>query len=78
MIRVLHHVSLSTTDMDRFVRFYRDLLGLRLDRISPPQHIAPGRCTSCYFYDPDGNLLELQQIHAGSPIRPALGLAGGN
>lgn len=159
MIRVLHHVSLSTTDMDRFVRFYRDLLGLKLDRISPlqagftafetvvglqqvqgqvaqfnlgnmnlevfcyahpaplpgerrracdagirhlafdvtdiqaeyerlkaagvefispPQHIAPGRCTSCYFYDPDGNLLELQEIHAGSPIRPAFGLAGGN
>lgn len=156
MIRGMHHISLATTDMDRFVRFYRDLLGVALDRISPlpadfepfetvvgmrkvrgqvaqfnlgnmsmevfcysdpvprpgerrpacdagirhiafdvkdisaeydrlkaagvdfvspPQHIAPGKCTSCYFYDPDGNILELQEIHAGSPIRPAFGVA---
>jgi catechol 2,3-dioxygenase-like lactoylglutathione lyase family enzyme len=157
MIRGMHHISLATTDMDRFVRFYRDLLGVTLDRISalppdfeafetvvglrkvkgqvaqfnlgnmnmevfcysdpaprpgerrpacdagirhiafdvkdifveyerlraqgvdfisPPQHIAPGKCTSCYFYDPDGNILELQEIHAGSPVRPAFGIAG--
>jgi catechol 2,3-dioxygenase-like lactoylglutathione lyase family enzyme len=156
MIRGMHHISLATTDMDRFVRFYRDLLGVTLDRISPlpsdfeafetvvgmrkvkgqvaqfnlgnmnmevfcyhnpvprpgerrpacdagirhiafdvkdiyaeyerleaagvdfvspPQHIAPGKCTSCYFYDPDGNILELQEIHAGSPLRPAFGTA---
>jgi catechol 2,3-dioxygenase-like lactoylglutathione lyase family enzyme len=35
MIRGMHHISLATTDMDRFVRFYRDLLGVALDRISP-------------------------------------------
>ena len=158
MIRGMHHISLSTTDMDRFVRFYRDLLGVTLDRISqlppgfeafetvvgmrnvkgqvaqfnlgnmnmevfcysdpaprpgerrpacdagirhiafdvqdifaeyarlsaagvdfisPPQHITAGNCTSCYFYDPDGNILELQEIHAGSPIRPAFGIVSG-
>ena len=28
MINGIHHVSLSTTDMDRLLHFYRDLLGL--------------------------------------------------
>jgi catechol 2,3-dioxygenase-like lactoylglutathione lyase family enzyme len=155
MIRGMHHVSLATTDLDRFVRFYRDVLGVKLDRISPlspgftafetivglrnvsgqvaqfdlgnmnmevfcyrqpvprpgerrpacdagirhiafdvkdifaeydrlksagvdfispPQHLEAGKCTSCYFYDPDGNILELQEIFAGSPVRPARGI----
>jgi catechol 2,3-dioxygenase-like lactoylglutathione lyase family enzyme len=155
MIRGMHHISLATTDMDRFVHFYRDLLGMKLERISPlpaafeefetvvglrnvkgrvaqfnlgnmnmevfcyseptprpgerrpacdagirhiafdvkdifaeyerlsaagidfispPQNLAVGKCTSCYFYDPDGNILELQEIHPGSPVRPAFGI----
>lgn len=154
MIRGVHHISLSTADMDKCVHFYRDLLGMTLDRISPlspgfepfetvvglrnvtgqvaqfnlgnmnmevfcyhepkprpgerrpacdagirhiafdvkdivaeyerlkaagvefispPQHIPPGKCTSCYFYDPDGNIVELQEIFPGTPIRPAFG-----
>ena len=154
MIRGVHHISLSTIDMDRFVHFYRDLLGMSLYRlspvsaglepfnavvgmpytkvqiaqfdlgnmnmevfcyhdpkprpgerrpacdagirhiafdvkdifaeydrlkaagvefISPPQHIPPGKCTSCYFYDPDGNIVEMQEIFPGSPIHPAFG-----
>src|SRR3546814_2899055 len=40
-----------------------------VDFISPPQHLALGGVTSCYFYDPDGNIVELQEIHAGSPVR---------
>lgn len=156
MIRGMHHISLATNDMDRFIAFYRDLLGMTLDRvsaipggfepfenivgmrdtaghvaqfnlgnmqmevfcyhrpkpragerrpacdvgirhiafdvidihaeyarllaagvdfISPPQHLAPGGVTSCYFHDPDGNIVELQEIHAGSPVRPAFGIA---
>jgi catechol 2,3-dioxygenase-like lactoylglutathione lyase family enzyme len=156
MIRGVHHISLSTTDMDRFVRFYRDLLGIKLDRISPltpgwrefetvvgltnvtgqvaqfdlgnmnmevfcyeepkprpgerrpacdagirhiafdvkdihaeyerlkaagvefispPQYLAGGKCTSCYFYDPDGNIVEMQELHPGSPVRPAFGIS---
>jgi catechol 2,3-dioxygenase-like lactoylglutathione lyase family enzyme len=155
MIRGVHHISLCTTDMDEFVHFYRDLLGMKLDRISPlapgfepfetvvglrnvtaqvaqfnlgnmnmevfcysdpeprpgerrpacdagirhiafdvkdifaeyerlkaagvefispPQHIGPGKCTSCYFYDPDGNIVELQEIFPGSPMRPTFGV----
>lgn len=130
MIRGMHHISLSITDLDRFVHFYRDLLGVELDRISPlepgfeafetfvglhnvsgrvaqfnlgnmnmevfcydrptprpgerrsagvdfispPQRIEPGKCASCYFYDPDGNILELQELFAGTPIRAAFGI----
>ncbi len=154
MIRGVHHISLSTTDMDEFVRFYRDLLGMKLDRISPlapgfepfetvvglrnvtarvaqfnlgnmnmevfcysdpeprpgerrpacdagirhiafdvkdifaeyerlkaagvefispPQYIEPGKCTSCYCDDPDGNIVEMQEIFPGTPMRPAFG-----
>lgn len=155
MIRGLHHVSLSTTNMDKFVHFYRDLLGMTLDRISPlgpgfevfetvvglrevtgqvaqfnlgnmnmevfcyhtpkpqpgarrpacdagirhlafdvkdisteyerlktagvdfispPQFIGPGKVTSCYLYDPDGNIVELQELHPGTPVRAAFGV----
>ena len=157
MIRGVHHISLSTVDLDRCIHFYRDLLGMALARvspippafieletivglggiegqiaqfnlgnlhmevfcyrnpaprpgqrrpacdagirhlafdvkdihseyqrlkdagvdfISPPQHIAAGKCTSCYCYDPDGNIVELQELHAGTPIRPAFGTVG--
>jgi len=156
MIRGVHHISLSTVDLDRCIHFYRDLLGMTLDRvsslvpgftsfetvvglqhvsgqvaqfnlgnlnmevfcyrdpvprpgerrpacdagirhlafdvkdihveyermraagvdfISAPQHIPPGKCTSCYCYDPDGNIVELQEIHEGSPIRKAFGIS---
>jgi glyoxylase I family protein len=155
MIRGVHHISLSTTDLDKLVYFYRDLLGMELDRISPlapgfdafetvvglrnvtaqvaqfnlgnlnmevfcygypaprpgerrpacdagirhiafdvkdifyeyerlkaagvdfispPQHLAAGKCTSCYLYDPDGNIVELQERFKDSPMRPAFGL----
>jgi catechol 2,3-dioxygenase-like lactoylglutathione lyase family enzyme len=158
MIRGVHHVSLSTTNLDELVHFYRDLLGMELDRISPlapgftafetvvgirnvsgwvaqfnlgnmnmevfcytdpsprpgerrpacdagirhiafdvkdidveyrrlkaagvdfispPQYIEPGKCTSCYCYDPDGNIVELQELFPGTPVRPAFGLSEG-
>lgn len=156
MIRGVHHISLSTTKLDELIHFYRDLLGMTLDRvsplspglepfetvvglrnvtgqvaqfnlgnlnmevfcyqdpkprpgerrpacdagirhiafdvkdifaeyerlkaagvefISPPQHIPAGKCTSCYCYDPDGNIVEMQEIFPGTPLRPAFGLA---
>lgn len=159
MIRGMHHISLATVDLNRFTHFYRDLLGMKLDRvsplpagfapfenivgmrriegqvaqfnlgnmqmevfcytrpsplpgerrpacdagirhiafdvkdiqsecerlkaagvdfISPPQHLAMGGVTSCYFYDPDGNIVEFQEIHPGSPVRPAFGIAEEN
>jgi catechol 2,3-dioxygenase-like lactoylglutathione lyase family enzyme len=156
MIRGMHHISLATADLERFIHFYRDLLGLTLDRvsalqtgweafetvvgmretagrvaqfnlgnmnmevfcythpaprpgerrpacdvgirhiafdvrgiqaeyerlraagvefISPPQYLKGGECISCYLYDPDGNIVEMQEILPGSPVRPAFGIA---
>jgi catechol 2,3-dioxygenase-like lactoylglutathione lyase family enzyme len=71
MIRGMHHISLATADLDRFVHFYRDLLGVKLDRISA---IAPG-------WEAFENVVVvrstigrvLQEIHPGSPVRPAFG-----
>jgi extradiol dioxygenase family protein len=40
------HTTVSVADVDRSLRFYRDLLGF------------PGVDT-CFFADPDGNALEL-------------------
>ena len=31
MIQQIHHTALSVKDLDRSIRFYRDLLGMRLD-----------------------------------------------
>lgn len=156
MIRGVHHISLATTDLDRFLAFYRDLLGMpvralfelkpgnvaletvvgmeniegraaalnlgnlhmevfcytrpkpapgerrpacdagirhicfdvkdifseyeRLKRagvefISPPQKLGAG-CASCYLYDPDGNIVELQEIFPDSSVPPAHGVGG--
>lgn len=155
MIRGVHHVSICTADIQKCIHFYRDLMGMTLDRvtptmaglkpfevivglqgtklesaqfnlgnlnmevfcyhepkprlgerrpandigirhiafdvkdifaeyerlkaagvefISPPQHVPEGKCTSVYFYDPDGNIVEMQEIFPGTPIRPAFGL----
>jgi catechol 2,3-dioxygenase-like lactoylglutathione lyase family enzyme len=30
MIRGLHHTAISTPDIDRLVRFYRDVIGFRV------------------------------------------------
>lgn len=149
MINGVHHISLATTDMDRLLAFYRDLLGLpqRLDImiepgnkpletivgmeniraraaglragnvqievfqyidpqpvagvarpacdagirhicfdvtdieaeyerlksagvafISPPQKLEGAKACSVYARDPDGNIVELQEIYDGSPL----------
>jgi catechol 2,3-dioxygenase-like lactoylglutathione lyase family enzyme len=156
MIRGIHHISLATADLDRFIHFYRDLMGATVrgvfelkpgenpplerivgmrdiegraaglkvanmnievfcytnpeprpgerrpacdvgirhicfdvqdifgeferlkaagvDFISEPQKLE-ANCVSCYFYDPDGNIVEIQEILPGSPVEPAPGLA---
>jgi len=148
MINGIHHVSLSTTDLDRLLGFYRDLLGLSarhvsvleegykpfetvvgmedtkgraaslragnvqieffqytnpvpkplgkrpacdagirhicfdvtdimseyrrmkdagIEFVSEPQHLKAKVC-SVYAYDPDGNIVEFQEIFEGSPV----------
>jgi catechol 2,3-dioxygenase-like lactoylglutathione lyase family enzyme len=149
MINGIHHISLATTDLDRLLGFYRDLLGLSarhvsvleennepfetivgmkgakgraaslragncqieffqytypvpkdiakapacdagirhicfdvtdirseyerlkaagIEFVSEPQHLPKAKATSVYAYDPDGNIVEMQEIHEGSPI----------
>lgn len=152
MINGVHHVSLATTDLERMLRFYRDLLRLEVREawkveqtdetfqtivglkdaafhaawlragnveveifqylrpegrpvvpgpacdagirhicfdvsdlageyarlkaagvpfFSEPQHVPAAGVTTVYARDPDGNIVELQEVHAGSPI-PAI------
>ncbi len=149
MIRGVHHISLSTTDIDRLLGFYSGLLGLEVRQaataeetdetfqnivglknaayraawlsagnveieifqylspigqpvtVSPacdagirhicfevrgiageyarlkaagvpffsePQHVPEAGVTTCYARDPDGNIVELQEVHAGSVL----------
>ena len=56
MINAIHHVAISTGDMERSLRFYRDLLGLEVGW-------ELGRSVkTTYGRDPDGNVVELQEI----------------
>jgi len=149
MINGVHHISLSTTDLDRLLGFYRDLLGLSarhvsqleegnkpfetivgmtgaqgraaslragnvqieffhytnpvpkpvevlpacdggirhicfdvtdiwseyerlraagIEFVSEPQFLERAKATSVYARDPDGNIVEFQELHEGSPI----------
>ena len=149
MINGVHHVSLSTTDLDRLLGFYRDLLGLSarhvsvleennepfekivgmketrgraaslragnvqieffqysnpvprpgekrpacdagirhicfdvtdimseyrrlrdagIEFVSEPQRLEKAKLCSVYAYDPDGNIVEFQEIFEGSPV----------
>ena len=67
----IRHLAFDVKDI--FAEYER-LKAAGVDFISPPQYIEPGKCTSCYFYDPDGNIVEMQELHPGTPVRPAFGL----
>ena len=34
MIRGIHHVAISTPDLDRLIAFYRDVIGMELVKVS--------------------------------------------
>lgn len=52
MIRGLNHVTLAVTDVDRAVRFYRDLLGLELKKTWPGgAHFLAGDLWLCLSLD---------------------------
>jgi catechol 2,3-dioxygenase-like lactoylglutathione lyase family enzyme len=67
----IRHIAFDVEDV---FSEYERLKAAGVEFISPPQFLDGGLCTSCYFYDPDGNIMELQEIHRGSPIRPAFGV----
>ena len=58
----VHHVSLSVTDMDRSIAFYRDILGFRLTlvaTVSDPEH-------DLYIRLPEGTSAQVAILQAGS------------
>lgn len=58
------HLCLDIEDLDAA---YARLRGLGVPFHSPPQDLGGGVRT-CYARDPDGNVVELQQLAAGHPL----------
>lgn len=53
-IRGLNHITLATADLDRSVAFYRDVLGLRLDRHwEGGAYFSAGALWLCLSHDPE-------------------------
>lgn len=50
---------------------YQRLKAAGVPFFSEPQHVEAAGVTTCYARDPDGNIVELQEVHAGSSI-PAI------
>jgi len=69
----IRHICFDVTDI---FGEYERLKAAGVDFISPPQHLDYAGCASCYLYDPDGNIIELQEIFPGSQLRPAPGIDG--
>jgi catechol 2,3-dioxygenase-like lactoylglutathione lyase family enzyme len=84
----VHHLGLTVADLERSIRFYRDVLGLALARrrIADADYIGrqtgfPGvrlEAASLRFSSSGGPTLELVQYatHAGAPADPATNRAG--
>ena len=58
----IDHVVLKVTDIDRTVAFYRDVLGLRVERIYEQIHLHQVRCGV--------NLIDLIALPPGAPLPP--------
>ena len=67
----IRHIAFDVKDI---FGEYERLKAAGVDFISPPQKLEAG-CASCYLYDPDGNIVELQEIFPGSQVPPPPGLA---
>ena len=69
LISGLDHVSLVTTDLERSIAFYRDILGLRLIQRpafkSRGQWMASGTLEIHLTINPDGHLRPLPEIDTG-------------
>lgn len=64
----IRHIAFDVTDIH--AEFER-LKAAGVQSVSEPIFLPAGKCTSVYLYDPDGNICELQEIHAGSSIEAA-------
>ena len=61
----LKHIAFDVTDIDAE---YDRLVAAGVASISAPQSIGHNMVRSVYLRDPDGNIVELQEIFAGSGI----------
>lgn len=64
------HLCLDVTDVDGE---YQRLIKAGIDTHSPPQWVADGVKT-LYVRDPDGNVLELQEIFPNTPSESVIGM----
>jgi catechol 2,3-dioxygenase-like lactoylglutathione lyase family enzyme len=64
----IRHICFDISDL---ADEYKRLKAAGVEFFSEPQHVPEARVTTCYARDPDGNIVELQEVHAGSGI-PAI------
>jgi catechol 2,3-dioxygenase-like lactoylglutathione lyase family enzyme/ketosteroid isomerase-like protein len=61
----IRHLAFDVTDIDAE---YERLVGLGVSFFSPPQSIDGAGVRSVYLRDPDGNIVELQEVFPGSVV----------
>ncbi len=72
MIHAIRHTGLVVADLDRALYFWRDILGLRVERqmeesgphIDAMMGLEGVRVTTVKLATPDGNLVELLHFHS--------------
>jgi glyoxylase I family protein len=61
----IRHIAFDVTGIDEE---YRRLKGLGVEFLSEPQSLDGVGLRSVYMRDPDGNIVEMQEVFAGSPV----------
>lgn len=61
----IRHICFDITDLESE---YARLRTAGVEFISEPQYMADAKVLTVYARDPDGNIVELQEIFAGSPL----------
>jgi len=61
----LRHIAFDVTDIDSE---YERLKAAGVEFLSEPQSLDGVGLRSVYMRDPDGNIVEMQEVFAGSPV----------
>jgi catechol 2,3-dioxygenase-like lactoylglutathione lyase family enzyme len=72
MIRGVHHIGMNVRDMERMQRFYQEAFGFVpvddgfswADEPIMDKIVDVGHVKTLYGYDPEGNVIEVQQVVA--------------